>query len=337
LLAKFGQTTHYSSFLATLPALRLSVAVIESGPWGRVMEIALGVLKALVLKTSSMDDKPSPVSKPPQPQSIPPQYAVFEGYFAPLMRISFNLKANTVDVIVIEKGTEMLTSSLYYSDGYFYDAAGKKSYFTSVDGQDYYVSVSGFDTDMITAQKLKKIDKPQSLKINVNGQLWLIRNAKPFDGIFMATTTHIVKSSIIEALPGYVDFAGIKEIKSSVFAGIPVSAISDQTELTLFEKDGKTWAQVSEILYSPADVAVPLKPGNKSVSIGIDSYDEWLIADGDLILSFEKPVEGRVIIFSPNNTVIYDSCVDRGSVYVKSGSLVELSAQIGDTFSITAR
>jgi CubicO group peptidase (beta-lactamase class C family) len=337
LLAKFGQTTHYSSFLVTLPEQKISVALMESGPWGNVRDIALNVLKALVLQKRLIDDKTSPVSKPPQPQSIPPQYAVFEGYYAPLMRISFNLKENTVNVMAIEKGVEILASSLYYSDGYFYDATGKKSYFTSADGQDYYVSVSGFDTDVITAQKLKKLDKPQRLKITINGQLWLIRNAKPFDSIFMATATHLVKSSIIEALPGYVDFAGIKEIKSSIFAGMPISALSDQTELTLLEKDGKMWAQLSDILYSPEDVAVPLKNGNKIVIIGVDSYDEWLKTDEDLILSFQKPAEGRVIVFSPNSAVIYDSSVDKGDVYVKSGSFIELSARPGDVFSIVAK
>lgn len=336
LLAKFGQTAHYSSFIATLPAHRLSVAVIESGPGGSVREIGLAVLNALLLQKGLMDENPSLQSSPPQPQSIPPQYAVFQGYYAPLMRISFDLKENTAQVTVIEKGAEMPTSSLYYSDGCFYGNSGSKAYFTTLDGQDFYVSASGYDTDVITAQKLKKIEKPQSLKIDVNGQLWLIRNAKPFDAIFMTITAHLVKSSIIEALPGYVDFAGVKEIKSSTFAGMAVSAVSDQTELTLFEKDAKTWAQVSEILYSPADAAVPLKSGRKTVSIGIDGYNEWIIADGDLILRFQKPAEGRVIAFSRDNTVIYDSSVDKGDVYVKSGSLVELGAQPGDAFNIIA-
>lgn len=336
LLGKFGGTSNYTSFVVTLPAQRLSVAVIESSPASSATKIALDVLKALLVQKSLVENKQSPTCKLPQPQSIPPQYAAFEGYYAPLMRISFDFKENTVHVIVIEKGTETMTSSLYYSDGYFYDAIGKKSYFTSVDGQDYYVSVSSFDTDAITAQKLKKIDKPQRLKIDVNGKLWLIRNAKPFEGVFFATATHLVKSSTIGALPGYVDFAGIKEIKSSDFAGMPVSTLSDQTELTLFEKDGKTWAQLSEILYSPADVAVPLKGGHKIISIGVDGYDEWLRVEEDLVLSFEKPSEGRVIVFSSNNTVIYDSAVDKGDIFVKSGGLVELSAQPGDAFSVIA-
>lgn len=337
LLGKIGETGHYSSFLVTLPDERLSIAVIESGPQSRATETALSILKAILVRKGLEENIPRSISKPRQPQEIPPQYAAFSGYYAPPMKISFDLKEKTVHVVGIENGIEKQTSSLYYNDGSFFDDAGLESYFTSIDGEDFYVSASGLHTNMIIGQKLKTIDKPISLKIDINGKLWLIRNAKPFDGVFMAPATHLVKSSTIKALPGYVDFAGIKEIKSPEFASMPVSALADQTELTLSEKDGNMWAQLSERLYSPVDAAVPLKAGNNILKISPEGYNEWLIAKEDLILSFEKPAKGRVIVFSPDNVNIYDSAIDHGEIFVKSGSLVELSAKAGDTFKIVVK
>ena len=58
---------------------------------------------------------------------------------------------------------------------------------------------------------------------------------------------------------------------------MPFDAIRDQTELTLFEKNGATWAWVSDLLYSPAESAVALKTGENSVKIGSDGYNEWLV------------------------------------------------------------
>ncbi|MBP1706498.1 MAG: penicillin binding protein-like protein [Chloroflexi bacterium] len=337
LLGKRGETCHYSSFLVTLPDERISVAVIESGPQSSASQTALNVLRALLGRRGLLENRIDYISKPRQHQEIPQQYSAFEGYYAPLMKIAFDLKENIVRIMAIEDGTEKQTSSLYYNDGYFYDAGGLRSYFTSFHNEDFYVSVSDLNTDIIKAQKLKIIDKPLSLKIDVNGKLWLMRNARPFDGVLLVTATHLVKSSTIELLPGYVNFAGIKKIISPESAGMPVSALADQTELTLFEKDGHIWARLSEMLYSPEDVAVPLETGNKTVTIGPDGYNEWLVAEQDLILGFEKPAKGRVIVFDPNNLVIYDSAVDLGETLVRSGCLVELSAYAGESFQVITK
>ncbi len=337
LLGKKGETCHYSSFLVTLPDERLSVAVMESGPQSSASQTALKVLRALLERRGLLEEGHDYISRPRQPQEIPSQYSAFEGYYAPLMKIAFDLKENTVRILAIEDSTEKEISSLYYHEGYFYDAGGLRSYFTSFDNEDFYVSVSELNTDIIKAQKLKIIVKPLSLKIDVNGKLWLMRNARPFDGILLVAATHLVKSSTIELLPGYVNFAGIKKIISPMSAGMPVSALADQTELTLFEKDGHTWARVSEILYNPEEVALPLETGNKTLTIGPEGYNEWLLAKQDLILNFEKPAKGRVIVFDANNLSVYDSAIDQGETLVKSGCLVELSAYAGDSFRVITK
>jgi hypothetical protein len=93
--------------------------------------------------------------------------------------------------------------------------------------------------DMIAMQKVKPIDKLQSLKIDMDGKVWLRCNVSPFDSI-MAVESHFAKSWSYKDLPGYVAFGGVKRIDSPEFAGMPFDAIRDQTELTLFEKNGAT-------------------------------------------------------------------------------------------------
>ncbi len=336
-IGKSGGTYNYNSWVLTAPAHRTSVAIIESGRATSAVIIALDVLNAVLVQKNLMENEQNTVSRPPQPQSIPEQYAKFEGYYAPLMRISFDFKENTLNLTAIEQGRETQTSSLFYHDGYFYDKSGGRSYFTSIDGQDYFVScIFKNMVDIIHAQKLKTLDQPKSLRIDVDGKQWLIRNAKPFDGI-TEDGMHCIKSSTIEALPGYVEFLGIKEIMSPDFAGMPVSAIRDQTELSLIDMNGKTWAQVSECLYSPADIAGRLKGGSKTVTIDTSGYSEWLKVEEGLILSFEKPVKGRVIIFSPDGAGQYDSAVDNGEVYVPKDSYVELLGNPGDLFKVIGK
>jgi len=190
--------------------------------------------------------------------------------------------------------------------------------------------------DMVTAQKLKKVDKPVAMKIDLNGKMWLTRNAKPSEN-FNFVAGHIMPSSTIPGLPGYIDFLGVKVVQSPEFAGMPVGSLRDQTELTLLDKNGQTWAQLSEMLYCPSDTAAALGAGSKTVSIGADGYSQWLQADTGLVVSFEKPAKGRVVVFPSGGGARWDSALDSGEVYVAKDSFIELLGYSGDTFTITAR
>ena len=129
----------------------------------------------------------------------------------------------------------------------------------------------------------------------------------------------------------------VKRIDSPEFAGMPFDAIRDQTELTLFEKNGATWAWVSDLLYSPAEGAVALKAGENSVKIGGDGYNEWRVANEDMVLSFTKPERGRIILFSSEDTATYDSALDTGDAYAAKGSYIESAGFANDVFTVKAK
>jgi hypothetical protein len=171
-------------------------------------------------------------------------------------------------------------------------------------------------------------------RVDINGSTWLRRDVRPYESMSLAST-HVVTSSTIPGLPGYVVMSGSKLVGSTVFAGMTSSCVRDLTELNLQDRSGQTWAQLSEMLYSPADVAAPLGNETKSVTIGSDGYNQWFETTGDLVLKFDKPPKDRAIVYGPDGTPTYDSIVNSGEVFVPAGSFVEVSGSPNDVIKVT--
>ncbi len=336
-LGKSGGTGNYSSMCFTVPDKRISVAVIASGPHSGAMQMALDILDVVLVDRGLMEKEKKSLSFPLKPQKIPQNLAQFAGYYAnenKTSKIVFDMDKNTVVMNAMKDGKKTQDQSLIYNNGYFHEAGGNRFYFTSINHQDYLVNSNDkVKIDSITMQRVKPLEKPLNLRTNLDNRLWLRRNLSPMEGI-AGTDVHLIKSLLYRELPGYVDLLGIKRIETPEFAGMPFDAIRDQTELTLLDKGGATWAQVSDLLYSPAESTGALKTGENTVKIGASAYSEWLKADVDMILSFVKPKEGRIIVFSPDRIPKYDSAVDSGDVYVPKGSYVEFAGFPNDVFTV---
>jgi CubicO group peptidase (beta-lactamase class C family) len=339
-LGKSGGTGNYSSMVFTVPDKRISVAVIASGKESGAMKIALDMLDAVLVEKKLIPKKEKAILTPPEAQKLQQDYASFSGYYASESKfgqVVFDADKNTATLFSFKEQEKTPAITLVYNDGYYRDAEGSSFYFTSIGGESYLVESPSISMiDMIIMQKVKPIEKPQSLKINMDGTVWLRRNVKPFEAI-IAAESHFAKSLLYKDLPGYVVFGGVKRIESPEFAGMPFDAIRDQTELTLFEKDGDTWVWVSDLLYSPARSADSLKTGDNSVKIGGAGYSEWLAANENMILSFTKPERGRIIVFSSDDNAIYDSALDKGDAFAAKGSYIEFAGFANDVFTIKAR
>jgi hypothetical protein len=133
-----------------------------------------------------------------------------------------------------------------------------------------------------------------------------------------------------------VFFEKIKVVTSSLTANIPVKAVRDQTDLQLFNVDGRTWAKVYDTIYSPTSVATPLKTGANQAVIGSSGYNEWFTATNTATLIVQGPATGRVFVFLADGTPIYDGRIDTGAINVKQGYFIEVAGYAGDTFTLTA-
>ena len=338
-LGKSGGTGNYNSMVYTVPDERISVAVIETGPGGRSMEIALDILDAVPVEKGLVKAKTLSVSVPPKPEAIPDEYAAYCGYYilsgGRLANASFDRAANRFRVSSVTRGAETPALSLYYSEDAFYDddSGAMQLYFTTVDGEQCAVGpFIGFD--MVSMRRLPAIEAPCNMEMDMNGKRWLRRNVRPFEAALLVDS-HLVQSSTIETLPGYVDFFGIKKIESPTYAGIPAGATRDLKDLTLLHKGGETWAQVLDMLYSPAGSAAALGIGANAVTIGDSGYSEWLRVADDSVLTLQIPTGGRIIIFAPDGSPKYDSSLDEGSVFVNERDFVEIAGTPGGRFTIT--
>jgi CubicO group peptidase (beta-lactamase class C family) len=336
-IEKGGDTDDYHSMLVSAPQQRLSVAIIEAGHGSSVSTIIFDIFNTALQEKGLMQKEDAPVSMPPTTENIPAKYASFAGYYAPNYKVSFDFEANNCVLGVLASGTVARTVSLSYYDNCFHTPDGGKYYFVSVGGQDYFVTSAynnmAYD---VMGQKLPALSNPLSLRIDINGTQWLRRNVQPFEALSYAVS-HIAVSGTIDGLPGYMDFGGFKEVKSPDYAGMPSGAIRDETELNLFDKEGQVWAQVYDCLYSPASVATTLKNGTNTALISSSGYNEWFKVTEDTILSFQKQVQDRVIVFSQTGAPVYDSIMDNGAVFVAQGSFVELAGASGDVFTVTTK
>ena len=339
-LGKSGGTGNYSTMVFTVPDKRLSVTVLTSGSQGGAMKIALDILDAVLHEKGLVPKSEKTVSIPPEAQRLPDDYDKFNGYYANgsnLVEIMFDADKGVVNIYTLKGHDKKLESTLIYNDGYYHDTKGNRFYFVNTKDEDYIVNFLPHEQiDTIAFQKIKTLQNPKALKIDIDNKIWLRRNVSWFESV-MSTESHFAKSFLYKDLPGYVYFGGIKRIDSTEFAGMPFDAIRDQTELTLFEKDGTTCTWVSDLLYCPAETISILKDGENYVKINAEGFNEWFVAHASMVLGFAKPKNGRIIVFSSDGAVTYDSAVDSGDVYVARGDYIECAGVPKDVFTLKAK
>ena len=233
-------------------------------------------------------------------------------------------------------GSILLTGdmSAVYNDGYFH-AKGIRLYFTTIGEKRYFVANIGDRLDIVYEQKLEPVAQPTQIQAAIDGRVWLRRNVKAYEGS-MIVPSHIVISHKMDAVEGYVDFGGVKKITSPTTAGMAVDALRDLTELIITETDSGTWAWITGLIYTSADKAKVLASGETKVTVGREGYSEWLRVADDSILSFQMPQKGRIILFDPAGSAVYDSAVDSGPVFAPAGSFVESAGNAGDSFTVQA-
>jgi len=104
----------------------------------------------------------------------------------------------------------------------------------------------------------------------------------------------------------------------------------------LVDKGSATWIWLSGLLYSPGEDAKVLAGSDAVVTIGTEGYNEWLRLKENAVLSFETPVEGRVVVIDGSGSVLYDNLTNSGAVYAPVGSYIQMAAEAGAVFKVKA-
>ena len=338
IFGKSGGTGNFNSMLYTVPAHRISVAVMGTGPSGKAQEIALNILEAYLAEKALIANPAEKIAIPVDAQPIPDEIAAYTGYYAgdsgSILRLEADISKNALTAFKKAAPDAAPVLTAVYNNGYFHDRKGNRYYFTTVNGNRFFVSSGKFD--IVSLQKIEPIPVPLQMPQIIDNRHWLRRNAKSYEAP-MSAPGYIITARRITALPGYIDFAGIKKIESPTYAGMSLLSVRDSGELLLFEQNGNFWAWIAGLVYMPAELAPVAKNGANQIAIGPEGYNEWLRLPGDSVLNFTLPVQGRVIVLTPASEILYDSALDDGDVFAPSGSFIEIAGNTKDVFVVNCR
>ncbi len=334
-IGKGGDTNDYHSMLVWEPGHRISVAVIEAGHGSQAVKIAFDTLNSILQEKGLLQTDASAQATGSTPQYIPSEYTAFEGYYATRYRFCLIDAQKAVLTQYQDDGT-YANLMLYYSDGYFISPdTGSKYFFISVDGHRCLLTpIFNGMAYIILGEQLPQLQNPQTMATNLDGAVWLRRNVAPYEALAF-NPPHVLVSSTANCPQGYVFFWGIKEVKSATYAAIPSGTVRDETALSLIVKDGQTWMQAYDSIYSEASTAVPLQTGANTVTIGGNGYNEWFQATQNTVLSIQSPA--RVFVYSSTGSLIYDSVLMSGDAVVPEGGFIMLAGNPGDVLTVTAK
>jgi CubicO group peptidase (beta-lactamase class C family) len=346
-LGKSGGTMFYSTNFQVVPAERLVVAVSIAGR-ADAPGVSRAILDALMKEKGLPSPEKPPLKKPGEPEPIPSELLAFEGMYTDgsrAVRFLFDREKRTLDIHHVlpaaPEGEETPPpTKLVYREGLFHDPGKSAAYYFASEGDYTYLiseRIPGFGMNTPAFQSLPKIDVPKSLSIEMNGVLWMMRNVPPSAQIMNGTL--MGWSSTSDELPGYVYGFGVQKVEAPDFASIAATGFRDQMALRLFRKNGEMRAKAGFFVFSQASYAATLAPGKNRVVIGPDGDNEWRKVEQDMILSFEKPEKGRIMLVAPDKDaeLLFDSVVDSGEVYAPGGTFVFLAGVPWDVFEVEAR
>lgn len=337
---KSGGTLFYTTNLQLLPSEGMAVAVIYSGA-GKAEEATYEIMKALMVDRGLPVPREKSVAKLVKPEPMAQDVARSLDFFANttgFYRVHADKKKGSLKVYPASPAGAETVLSLVYNDGFFHDPSSGWRYYVAVSDEGTFLFLSEaerYGADIPVFQQIETMKNPREMSVEMDGTLWLVRNASPFT-IF--TDSLLVRSSVPQNLSGYVNFSGPKRVIDPDFVAMAATGFRDQSSLKLFRRDGKVRAKVMEFEYSGEDAADLLKEGTTLVAIGPEGENEWLGAVSEAILSFRYTDGSRIIVFQgPGVPPIFDSIVDTGEVYVPEGSFIFLAGSPGDLIYIAAR
>ena len=346
-LGKSGGTMFYSTNLLVVPAERIVVAASITGR-ADAPGITRAILDALMKEKGLPFPAKPALEKPCDGEPIPSDLFAYEGVYADAsraVRLAFDREKNTLNIhhlLPAPLEGEQLPPPvvLTYCGGLFRDFEKGTSYYFVSDGDDVYLmheNIPGYGMNALAFQRLKELESPKQLSIDMNGVLWMVRNMLPQAQILRGML--MWRSSTCLDLPGYVFCFGLQRVEDFGYASIAATAFRDQMALRLFRKDGGIRAQNGFFTLSRADEAKELAEGANTVVIGPNGENEWRRVGHTMILTFDRPEKGRVLAVDPNEdaALLYDSVVDDGEFLAPGGTYIFCAGAPGDEFGLEAR
>ena len=153
------------------------------------------------------------------------------------------------------------------------------------------------------------------LWFRINGDLYEIAPARNNSHI---TRAHIIKSKVYKEFQ-IIDFENLKKFVSKNKA-IPLCLGRGQSELNFiyntnhFEKGGIKLAKLNGRIYTPYKNIWKFSPNFKSITS--NQQVKWLEISGDYEIKMLNKSRGRILVFSNELAIIYDSLINNNECYL---------------------
>ena len=333
-LAKNGGTLQYFSQLYVLPKERVSIAVIFAGP-ADPAAVTDAMLWAM-LEEKGIARKPEPRALP-EDAKVPESLKEFEGYYASgngiaKMEISADEKSALLSAWNGER-FEPQSVLACKADGRFYLPGGVSYSFAEYpDGMVMMVHPDSSSAGFVSHEKLKTGGDVDTGAFS--DKVWVPVNLSPYD--FPAAMFH---STAIPEVPGYVlvhdgEVYTPLALKSPTETRMSFSYLRDQPEPHILDVQGETLFYNYGYLYADAS-ALPVAAIGDTIRIDPDGQNKAFRASADSLIRFSIPEGGRIIVFTPGISLLYDS-LSSGSqdINIEAGSYILAIGQPGDAFEL---
>jgi len=340
-LCKSGVTLEFTSQLYVLPKENLSVALSIAGS-ADTAKVATKITQALLEGKGIVRKSDEALKLPPKNATITDEILGFAGFYGTasnIVKVEFDQKNNTLIYNTFNNGKFVAAGAFpYKEDGFFYVPSGMRIALKESFGKKLFVVyLQKTDSCIVDGESLEALNNTVDASKFIEKQ-WIVINLSSFD---FGTIT--ANSGVISELPGYI-YIGLEgsywlegsytiyKLKDENTAEMVLPYSRDLLEPKIIEKNGKNVLTVLGFtLMDTADASV-IQTGEK-ISINSDNQNECRLFDKDGIFKGTLPNAGRIVIFSPDLKVQYDSLMNGDKeVSVSQGSYVVFVGKSGDIF-----
>jgi CubicO group peptidase (beta-lactamase class C family) len=335
-LAKSGATFQYSSQLYVLPKEHINIAVIFAGQ-ANPAAVADAILQTL-LEEKGIVKRLSSDSTLPQDAEIPDNLRDYEGVYNSINGIvKVDISPDKTGLILSTydgKGFKPADVLTYKESGRFYRPDGVNySFAEHAKGKAIMMYSDSSNAGSVIYEKLNNLNDLDASAFS--GKVWVPRNLSPYD-FFL----EMFRTETIPEVPGYIFINNAASytplaLKSPTDTWMSFNYIRDQYEVMLQNIEEETLLYNYGNYFSDASELPVVAEGD---TLQIDSNGQnkaGKMGFSDLV-SFSIPEGGRIVVFSPEFNLTYDSLTaDSPVTYAEEDSYIVAIGKPGDAFKTT--
>ncbi len=346
-LGKDGFTTVFRSQMFVAPRQKVAVATILAGPASLPGSVVIGMSKSIMFAALEDSGRMPHVREHPapslEPAPIPERMKRFAGVYAgmghSIMRLTFDLSANTLDTARLVDGRFVPGASLQFaSDGRFHggDDPGY-SFAVGRNGQMYLVQREGPQGMVTLAQRLSPGGGADTSEFK--DVTWVPLDLRASD--FVTLLYHgLYRTGTLDDVPGLVYLhdgnpgaAVAYDLASARRSRMILPYEADLVELEIVYRDGQKILKAGSFEYADASTAGPLQQDDRVTIESSGRNVARRVVMGGRFTSVVPP-GARIVVYAPDGAIAFDSLFEGSpAVNAAPGSIVLFIGAPGTVFA----